>query len=76
MVTVNLACLLALQGRRVGMVDVNLQSPGLSLTWGLKPSQITYTFNDYLRERCGPKAIAYDVRRFLGKKIPVLSERL
>jgi len=57
----NLASLFALAGNRVGVLDVSLQSPGMSISYGLEYDQIDYTFNDYLRGRCEVSAIAYKV---------------
>lgn len=57
----NLASLLALAGNRVGVLDVSLQSPGMSISYGLDYDRIDYTFNDYLRDRCEVSAIAYKV---------------
>jgi len=40
-VTANLAMLLAQSGRRVGVVDTDLQSPGLHVLFGLEEEQYT-----------------------------------
>ncbi|MGB0388629.1 MAG: MinD/ParA family ATP-binding protein [Ardenticatenaceae bacterium] len=59
--TANLAALFAQQGRRVGVIDANLQSPAIHLLFGLQESQITTVLNDYLAGRCEIEQTAYDV---------------
>ncbi|MGH2523697.1 MAG: P-loop NTPase, partial [Anaerolineales bacterium] len=44
--TANLAALLAVEGRRVGVMDTNLQSPSLRILFGLDGA--TPTLNDYV----------------------------
>lgn len=66
----NLAALLALQGRRVGVVDADFHSPGIHFLFGLNDRQIKYSLNDYLRERCKIQECAYDVTRRLPGAIP------
>ena len=46
-VTANLATLIARAGYRVGIVDTDIQSPGIHVPFGLDES-IKYTLNDYL----------------------------
>lgn len=46
--TANLAALLAADGRRVGVVDTDIQSPGLHVLFGLKGDEIEHALNDYL----------------------------
>src|SRR5436190_16785381 len=50
--TANLATAVALTGRRVGIVDTDIQSPGVHILFGLDDKQITRTLNDYLYGRC------------------------
>ena len=50
--TANLATAVALTGRRVGIVDTDIQSPGIHILFGLDDKQITRTLNDYLYGRC------------------------
>lgn len=58
-IAANLAVLIANQGKRVGIVDTNLQAPSLHHLFGVTDAQPT--FNDYLRGRCTIQAAAYDV---------------
>ena len=44
----NLAALLAISGRRVAVIDTDIQSPGIHVLFGLDESSITYSLNDYL----------------------------
>lgn len=66
----NLAVLLAVDARRVGVIDTNVQSPSLHMLFGLDEDKISYTFNDYLRARCDITQSAYDVTPNLGLRTP------
>src|ERR687886_827599 len=44
----NLATLLAVEGRRVGVIDTDIQSPGIHVLFGLAGDEITASLNDYL----------------------------
>jgi MinD-like ATPase involved in chromosome partitioning or flagellar assembly len=59
--TANLAVLLAAQGRRVGVVDTDIQSPGIHVLFDLDEAGIRYTLNDYLWGACDITQTAYDV---------------
>ena len=61
-VTSNLATTLAIQGFRVGIVDTDIQSPGIHVLFGMEEEKISYTLNDYLVGSCPflPDA-SYDV---------------
>lgn len=47
-ITANVAFLLALSGRSVGVIDTDIQSPGIHILFGLKGAEITTSLNDYL----------------------------
>ena len=64
--TANLATLLAAQGKRVGVVDTDVQSPGLHVIFGLKGLELTTTLNDYLG---GKATIAQTARRVLTDQV-------
>jgi MinD-like ATPase involved in chromosome partitioning or flagellar assembly len=49
-VAANLAVLLANEGYRVGLVEANVQGPGMAFIFGLKDAQ--YYLNDFLLGRC------------------------
>ncbi len=67
--TANLAALMAAEGRCVGVVDTDIQSPGIHVLLGLEEEQMRLTLNDYLWGRCEIKEAAYDVTANLG--VPV-----
>jgi MinD-like ATPase involved in chromosome partitioning or flagellar assembly len=66
--TANLACLLALDGHRVGIVDTDIQSPGIHVLFDLDPKEIHYTLNDYLWGKCDIISTAYDVTKVAGSE--------
>lgn len=57
----NFSALLAYQGKRVGVIDTDIQSPGIHVIFGLDPARMTYSLNDYLWGKCEIKQAAYDV---------------
>ena len=44
----SLAVLMAERGKRVGVVDTDIQSPGIHVLFGLRADDITISLNDYL----------------------------
>lgn len=58
--TSNLAVSLAHQGHRVGIIDTDLQSPGIHTLFRLD-DEIERTLNDYLYGRCALYEAAYDL---------------
>lgn len=66
----NLATLLVLQGKRVALIDTDIQSPGIHLLFGLDERQIEYTLNDYLWGKCPLVETAYDVSNLLNEQLP------
>lgn len=65
--TSNLAATIALAGKRVGVVDTDIQSPGIHVLFGMDESQIIRSLNDYLWGRCRIEETAYDVTNRLGQ---------
>ncbi|MEW5956858.1 MAG: MinD/ParA family protein [Chloroflexota bacterium] len=59
--TANIAALLAADGRRVGVVDTDIQSPGIHILFGLAGTDIQHSLNDYLWGRCAIEQAAHDV---------------
>jgi MinD-like ATPase involved in chromosome partitioning or flagellar assembly len=59
--TANLAVLLAAAGHRVGIVDTDIQSPGIHVIFARPASEIGYALNDYLWGKCRIEQAAYDV---------------
>lgn len=66
--TANLATSMALLGKRVGLVDTDIQSPGINVLFGLHDEKIKNTLNDYLWGQCHVKDTAYDVSQFLKQE--------
>lgn len=46
--TANVAYQMAALGKRVGVVDTDIQSPGIHILFGLKGSDVSRSLNDYL----------------------------
>ena len=59
--TANLATAVAMTGRRVGIVDTDIQSPGIHILFGLDDKQITRALNDYLYGQCEIAQTAYHI---------------
>lgn len=64
--TANIAALLALEGLRVGVIDTDIQSPGIHVLFGLSEGDVGHSLNDYLWGRCGIHEAAHDVTARLG----------
>jgi MinD-like ATPase involved in chromosome partitioning or flagellar assembly len=64
--TANLAAVLATQGQRVGVIDTDIQSPGIHVLFGLAGDDITVSLNDYLWHGRDIKDVAQDVTPNLG----------
>ena len=60
-ITANLATLVAKAGYRVGVVDTDIQSPGIHTLFRFQQEQDNYSLNDYLWGRCPIEEAAYDV---------------
>ena len=48
-ITANLASQVALAGHRVGIIDTDIQSPGIHVAFGLDENSMGHTLNEYLR---------------------------
>ncbi len=59
--TANLATAIACLGQQVGIIDSDIQSPGIHFLFRLDEKKIERTLNDYLWGRCTIKDTAYDV---------------
>ena len=57
----NLAALMAMEGLRVGVVDTDIQSPGIHVLFGLEQETIAHSLNDYLWGKCDIEQAAHDV---------------
>jgi MinD-like ATPase involved in chromosome partitioning or flagellar assembly len=65
-ITANLAALLAAAGRRVAVVDTDIQSPGIHILFGLKGAAIDHSLNDFLWGRASIEEAAIDLSAGLG----------
>jgi MinD-like ATPase involved in chromosome partitioning or flagellar assembly len=59
--TANLATLLAKAGNRVGVIDTDIQSPGIHVVFGFDQTKAKHSLNDYLWGRCRIEDAAYDI---------------
>ena len=50
-----------MEGKRVGVVDTDIQSPGIHVLFNLNEDTMQYSLNDYLWGKCPIKDAAYDV---------------
>jgi MinD-like ATPase involved in chromosome partitioning or flagellar assembly len=63
----NVATLLAAGGQRIGVVDTDIQSPGIHVLFGMSQETMSRSLNDYLWGRCEIGAAAYDVTSSLDE---------
>jgi septum site-determining protein MinD len=60
--TANVAALLAAEGRQVGVVDLDIQSPGIHVIFGFDQDKaMRHSLNDYLWGDCRLRDAAHDV---------------
>lgn len=59
--TANLAVLLARAGHRVGVIDTDIQSPGIHVVFQFDQNRLTHSLNDYLWGKCQIEDAAYDL---------------
>ena len=59
--TANLAVLVARAGWRVGIIDTDIQSPGIHVLFRLQESEFRHSLNDYLWGKCRIEQAAIDV---------------
>jgi len=64
--TANLAVCAVGQGKRVAVVDTDLQSPGVHVLFGFKPEEIQATLVDFLWGKRDIRETAYDVTPRIG----------
>ena len=57
----NLSVLLAAKGKRVGVVDTDIQSPGIHVIFGKSTGDFQASLNDFLWSKCAVEEAAYDV---------------
>ena len=59
--TANVAAVMASQGKRVGVIDGDIQSPGIHTLFGLSGDDVTTTLNDFLWHGKAIRDVAIDV---------------
>jgi MinD-like ATPase involved in chromosome partitioning or flagellar assembly len=64
--TANLAVAVAQKGYRVGIVDTDIQSPGIHILFDIDQEQIEHTLNDFLWGHCAIADAACDVTSILA----------
>jgi septum site-determining protein MinD len=67
--TANLAAYYASTGRRVGVIDTDIQSPGIHVLFSLDPSEVEFSLNDFLWGRGPIERAAHDVTKRLGGRV-------
>ncbi len=67
--TANLATILASEGKRVGVIDTDIQSPGIHVLFGMDEDDMKYALNDYLWGKCNIEEAAYEVSGRLNASI-------
>ncbi len=65
-VAANLAKCLADDGKRVAVLDTDLQSPGIQVLFGFSKGEIALTLVDFLWGKCSVAETAYDVTDRMG----------
>ena len=68
--TANVAYLLAAKGQCVGVIDTDIQSPGIHVLFGLKGDEITTSLNDYLWQERDITDTAIDVTQNFDTDLP------
>lgn len=59
--TANLAAQVAMTGKRVGIIDTDIQSPGIHVLFGLDEAKMGHTLNEFLRSERSIREVAYAV---------------
>jgi len=67
--TANVATLLASRGMRVGVIDTDIQSPGIHVLFNLDEGDMRHSLNDYLWGKCEIEDCAHDVTGKLDESI-------
>jgi len=75
-VTANLAAQAALAGKRVGIVDTDIQSPGIHALFGLDENNMGNTLNDFLHGKCTIREVAFSVGDNAGQRPQLAGKQL
>jgi MinD-like ATPase involved in chromosome partitioning or flagellar assembly len=66
-ISANVAAQIAKDGNRVGVVDTDINSPGIHVLFGMDEDDMTRSLNDYLWDKCSIEEAAYPVGARIGK---------
>ncbi len=69
-ITASLAAIVASMGKKVAIVDADVQNPGIYVLFGFNEKNITNSLNDYLWSRCKISETHYDVTSVLKQPAP------
>ena len=69
-ITSNTAAAVARTGKRVGVVDTDIQSPGIHVLFGMEEDQIGKALNDYLWSKCPIEETAHNVSHVIADSNP------
>lgn len=67
--TANLGAWLAGEGLNVGLVDMDIQSPGIHAIFGFDAASFPHCLNDFLWSRCSIEQATYDLRPRLERPV-------
>lgn len=59
--TANVASQLAVMGRKVAVIDTDIQSPGIHILFGLDETKMGHTLNEFLHGQCSIEEVAFPV---------------
>ena len=69
-ITASLAAITAGMGKRVGIVDADVQNPGIYVLFGLNDTKLTNSLNNYLWSDCKIVEAHYDVTQLFKQPAP------
>ena len=69
-ITASLAAIASSQGKRVGILDADVQNPGIYVLFGLDDTSVNNSLNDYLWSRCKIDEASYDVTSVFKQPAP------
>lgn len=66
--TANIATMAAMDGHRVGIVDTDIQSPGIHVLFGFDETNMEASLNDYLWGKISIEQAAYPIHEAVGNQ--------
>lgn len=69
-ITASLAAIASSKGKRVGIIDADVQNPGIYVLFGFDDKSIDNSLNDYLWSRCKIHEASYDVTSVFKQPAP------